>query len=321
MPFDPMLPVAVVCGQGRDSRVVAAHLNSLGARALSLAGGLAAWSRLVVPRVLRAPASVDTFVQFDRIAKGDLGYLVISAGEAFVADPPLDYATFAREAANRGARIVGVADTHVHADYVSGASRLAREYGVPYYLHPADTEYPYDGRPGRVEILPIADGDVIRVGRANVRVHHNPGHTLGSVSYVIDDSVAMTGDFLFVGSVGRPDLAGKTAAWTELLWESVERARREWSADLTVYPAHYGGERERNADRSVGATVSQLLVSNPALQHATAADFAAWVAASVGSFPDTYRTIKAVNIGLVDVTDDEAEELEVGRNECALGKH
>ena len=317
--IDPRVPVAVVCGRGNDSKVVAQHLKGLGADARSVSGGLAAWAGLALARELPAPPTVDALVQFDRLAKGALGYLVVSDGEALVIDPPLDFTAFVDEAARRGARIVGVADTHVHADYVSGASRLSRELCVPYYLHPADGDYPYDGRPGRLTITPIADQHVIRVGRTTIRAHHNPGHTLGSVSYLLNGEAALTGDFLFVGSIGRPDLAGKTDEWTALLWASVEHARRQWPASLAIYPAHYGGDGERNDDRSVGAPLSRLLGANPALQHTTAGSFAAWVASHVRTFPEAYRTIKAVNVGLVDLTDEEAQELEIGRNECALG--
>ena len=317
--IDPGVPVAVVCGRGNDSKVLTDHLNRLGARARSVSGGLEAWSLLLLPRELPAPATVDALVQFDRLGKGALSYLIVSAGEALVVDPPLAYAVIVEEAAKRGARIVGIADTHVHADYVSGASRLSRELGVPYYLHPADGDYPYDGRPGRLSITPIGDGAAIRVGRATISVNHNPGHTLGSVSYLVDGEAALTGDFLFVDSIGRPDLAGKTDEWTAMLWASVERARREWSASMAIYPAHYGGGVERNADRSIGAPFSRLLAGNPALEHSTAASFAAWVAGHVGAFPEAYRTMKAVNVRLVDVTDQEAQELEVGRNQCALG--
>jgi glyoxylase-like metal-dependent hydrolase (beta-lactamase superfamily II) len=318
--IDPDLPVAVCCGRGHDSQAVAAHLNALGIRARSVTGGLAAWDRLALPRTLPPPSSVDALVQFDRVAKGALGYLMVSGTEALIVDPPLECSAYLGEVAKRGARVVGVADTHVHADYVSGASRLAREHGVPYYLHPADGNYPYDGRPGRLSLTPVRDGDTIAVGRARVRVHHNHGHTLGSVSYLIGDEAALTGDFLFVASIGRPDLAGKTAEWTALLWESVERVRREWPPSIVIYPAHYGAEEERNPDRSVGAPLSRLVGTNAALRHATAGDFEAWVAGRVGAFPEAYRTMKAVNIGLVDVTDDQAQELEVGRNECALGR-
>ena len=146
--IDPDLRVAVVCGHGNDSRLVAQHLNSLGARASSVRGGLSAWSQLTLPRELCAPAQCDALVQFDRLGKGSLGYLAVSDGEALVVDPPLHCEAILAEAASRNARIVGVADTHVHADYISGASRLSRRLGIPYYLHPHDNAYPYDDRAG-----------------------------------------------------------------------------------------------------------------------------------------------------------------------------
>ena len=317
--IDPSLPVVVVCGHGHDSKRLALHLNAIGCRARSLTGGLSAWMRVAMPRALQPPPSLDQFVQFDRLGKGALGYLLVSDGQALVVDPPLEASSYLEAAADRGARIVGVADTHVHADYVSGATKLARALGVPYHLHAADSFYAYDGTPGRLESQAIRDGSEIRFGRCAARVQHTPGHTEGSVTYLVDDEIALTGDFLFVGSIGRPDLAGKTAEWTAQLWRSVERAKREWPSTVRIYPAHYGGDAERNADRSVGAPFGQLLQANPSLQFSTREPFAAWVESKNASFPEAYKRIKAVNVALVDVTDEEAEELEIGRNECALG--
>ena len=189
---------------------------------------------------------------------------------------------------------------------------------MPYYLHAADAVYPYDGTPGKIVFHAVSDGDTIRVGRAEVRVRHTPGHTEGSVTYLVADA-AFTGDFLFVHSIGRPDLAGKTRDWALRLWESVEAARREWSADVHVYPGHYASDDERRADRSVGATVGQLLRSNAALQLRHRDAFIEWVERQAAPFPDAYKQIKAVNVGLLAVDDRQAEELEIGRNECALG--
>ena len=313
-------PVTVVCGHGNDSRKLATHLSQLGARARSLRGGLAAWMRLTLPRDLPVPSGLDALLQFDRIGKGALGYLLVSDGEALIVDPPRDAAAYLEEAAARGARIVAVADTHVHADYISGAPDLSARLGVPYCLHPADAVYPYDGTPGRLTIRPLAGGEAIHVGRCTLRVGHTPGHTEGSVTYFIGDEAAFTGDFLFVASIGRPDLAGRTQEWTAALWNSVERARRDWAPAMRIYPAHYGSESERNADRSVGAAFSRLLETNPALGLQTDAAFAAWVEGRTTSFPEAYKKIKAVNVRLVEVDDREAEELEVGRNECALSR-
>lgn len=310
-------PLAVVCGHGNASKRVTSLLSELGYRAWSVAGGMARWMHTVVPREL-PPEGLDRLVQFDRVGKGALGYLLVSGGEALVIDPPRNTEPYERVAREAGARIVAVADTHVHADYISGAPDLALRLGVPYLLHPADSSYPYDGTPGRLSYQPLADGDIIRLGNAEVRVWHTPGHTTGSVSFTCG-RLAITGDFLFVRSIGRPDLAGKSAEWTGLLWSSVERVRREWARDMLVYPAHYSSDQERRADRTVGAVLGELLNANEPLTIHDAAQFAQWIAARQAGFPQAYRRIKAINVRLRQFDEAEAEELEAGRNECAVG--
>lgn len=312
------VPVAVVCGHGNSSKQAAAHLNQLGYAARSLRGGMAAWMQLAVARQLPAPPSADGLVQFDRVGKGALGYLLVSQEEALVIDPPRQPAAYLEAARAHGATVVGVADTHCHADYISGGPALARELGVPYYLHPADAVYPYDGTPAAIAIAPVEDGARIPVGRADLRVSHTPGHTAGSVTYVVDD-VAFTGDFLFVASVGRPDLAGRTEEWVDDLWRSLETARARWPAERIVYPAHYASAAERRTDRSVGARFGELTGCNEPFAITDVGRFRSWVLQRAGQFPEAYRTIKAVNLGLVAADDLQAEELEVGRNECALG--
>ncbi|MBI5836575.1 MAG: MBL fold metallo-hydrolase [Candidatus Eisenbacteria bacterium] len=317
--LDPARPVTVVCGHGNTSREVAAHLRSLGCPAASLQGGMAAWMALVLPRELEPVAGLDRLVQFDRIGKGSLGYLLVSDGEALILDPPRDAAAFLEAAAACGARVVGVADTHVHADYISGAARLSAELGVPYHLHPADGSYPYDGTPGRLKLNPLADGDVLRVGRCELTARHTPGHTEGSISFLAGEAAAFTGDFVFVATLGRPDLAGKSSEWAARLWESLQRARREWPPAMWIYPAHYAERSERRPDGAVGERFGDLLGRNEGFQPGDREEFLRWVEARGAGFPDAYRTIKAVNVGLVEVDEAGAEELEVGRNECALG--
>lgn len=315
----PDAPVAVVCHHGNSSQPVTAHLNRHGFRAVSVRGGMSGWMRAVVPRELPAPAGFDRLIQLDRIGKGALGYVLTSDGEALVVDPPLDASEFLDAAGRAGARIAAVADTHVHADYVSGAPSLARSLGVPYHLHPADAVSPYDGRPGRIGHTPIADGGTIRVGRGIVRALHTPGHTEGSVTYEVGGEAALTGDFIFVRSVGRPDLGGKTEEWTPVLWRSIERARSGWPGALRILPAHYSGADEREPDRSVGRRFDALLASNEPLRLATGGEFAAWVRSRAGSFPEAYRTIKGVNLGLIAASAEEIDVLECGKNACALG--
>ena len=317
--LDPGLPVAVICGEGKDSRVLAYHLSRMGLDAKSLTGGMVAWTRVTLPRELDPPEGLDRLVQFDRVGKGCLGYLLVSRGRAFIIDPPLHFPTYLEVLEETRATLVGVADTHVHADYVSGGPALSRRFGVPYYLHPADAVYPYDGTPGRLEHHSLADGDAIALGDTKLKVMHTPGHTEGSVTYLVEDRVALTGDFLFVDSIGRPDLGGKEEEWAGQLWDSMARAIRKWPDGLAVYPAHYASEGERRMGRAVGIPFGTLLRENEILRIQDPEVFLYTILDQKAPFPEAYRKIKAINLGLAPVVGTEVEELEVGRNECALG--
>ena len=186
-------------------------------------------------------------------------------------------------------------------------------------MHPDDARSPYDGAEGRFAHQPLTEGDTIAFGHATLAAAHVPGHTLGSTALVADEALALTGDFLFVQSVGRPDLGGQRDAWTARLWDSLERVRREWPGDLLVLPAHYASERERRADRSVAARFDVIAATNEAVMLPDRTAFLTWVTERSMQPPDSYRTIKLANLGLVDVSDADAEILEFGPNVCAIG--
>jgi glyoxylase-like metal-dependent hydrolase (beta-lactamase superfamily II) len=317
--LDPEMPLAVVCGRGNSSKQVAAHLNELGYRAQSMTGGMAAWGDALVPRHLTPPPGFDHLVQFDRIAKGALGYLLAAAGEAWIVDPPRKPQAIFDVARDLGVKVVAVADTHAHADYISGGPAIAKRMGIPYYLHPADAILPYDGSPATIAFTPVEEGRTLRLGGREIAIEHTPGHTEGSVCYRMGDDAVLTGDLIFIRSVGRPDLGGKLDEWTPILWKSVSRSLAGWAPTIRVMPAHYASDAERESDRSVARPLARVREGNEPLQLRTETEFVAWVKKKVGSSPEAYRKIKAINLGLLQVWDMEAQELESGKNECALG--
>ena len=317
--LDPDLPVVVVCGMGKDSSIVTNHLRGLGLDAQSLSGGLDRWFEFLVPRTLDPPQGVDTLTQFDRVGKGCLAYLIVSKGEALIIDPPFAHEPILEVLQEAGAKPLAVVDTHVHADYISGAPVLSRRLGIPYLLHPADAVSPYDGRPGAIDFDPLFEGQTLPIGEARIRVEHTPGHTEGSVTLFLEDRVAFTGDFLLLEALGRPDLGEKAEEWARILWHSVVRSRETWPAGTAILPAHYTDPASRRRDGSVGGHFGDLLESNPLLTVAEAEDFVERVVARSAPFPAAYQTIKAVNLGLDPRDEEKVAELEVGRNECALG--
>ena len=224
--LDPATPVAVICGHGNSSQQATQYLREHGFEAFSVTGGMAAWETVYLPRRLSPTMALQHVVQLDRVGKGALSYVLVSDGDAVVVDPGRHLEPYETLLRSLDATPAAVIDTHMHADYLSGARAAARRWQVPYFLHPDDARSPYDGAEGRVRHQPLGDGDTIAFGRATLVAAHVPGHTLGSVALLVDEALALTGDFLFVRSVGRPDLGGQRDAWAARLWDSLERVRR-----------------------------------------------------------------------------------------------
>jgi glyoxylase-like metal-dependent hydrolase (beta-lactamase superfamily II) len=153
-------------------------------------------------------------------------------------EPDLDaYASFA---AAKGMRITHVIDTHVHADHRSGGPALARRVGAAYCLHEsADVALPFQ---------PLRDGQELELGNTRVGVLHTPGHTPESVCLVVTDLrrgkdpwFVLTGDTLFVGAVGRPDLPGRARESAGELYDSIRAKLLALPDDVEVYPGHFSG--------------------------------------------------------------------------------
>ncbi len=316
--LDAGRPIAVICNHGNSSKQTTAFLRERGYEAYSVIGGMAAWETVYVARRLSPTPSLSHVIQLDRVGKGALSYVLVSDGDAVLVDPGRHLERYHSLLDQLGATPAAVVDTHVHADYLSGARAAAARWKVPYFLHPNDAVSPYDDRPGKLTFQPLSDGDTIVFGRATLRAMHVPGHTLGSIALIADEGLALTGDFLFVQSIGRPDLAGRSAAWAKLLWQSLERVRQSWPGDLLVLPAHYGGDGERRADRAIAARFDVVAATNTAAAIQDEQTFLKWIAEHASTFPDAYRTIKEANLGLVDLSEADAEILESGPNQCAI---
>lgn len=317
--LDAARPIAVICGHGNSSKKATAFLRERGFEAYSVIGGMAAWETVYVARRLSPTPSLSHVVQLDRVGKGALSYVLVSDGDAVIVDPGrhLDrYDVLLKELRATPAAVV---DTHIHADYLSGARAAADRWHVPYFLHPDDAVSPYDETPGRITYQPLSDGDTVVFGHATLRAAHVPGHTLGSIALLADDGLALTGDFLFVHSIGRPDLAGRTESWAKLLWRSLERVRETWPGELLILPAHYAAEGERRADRAVAARFDVIAATNAAAAIQDERQFLQWISDHATTYPDAYRTIKEANLGLVEPSEADAEILESGPNQCAIG--
>jgi hydroxyacylglutathione hydrolase len=143
-------------------------------------------------------------------------------------------------AASKGMRITHVIDTHVHADHRSGGFALAQKIEAPYYLHEsADVSLPFEA---------LRDGQELELGNTRIVVLHTPGHTPESVCLVVTDLrrgtdpwFVLTGDTLFVGAVGRPDLPGRAEQNAAELYDNIHRKLLTLPDDLEIFPGHFAG--------------------------------------------------------------------------------
>ncbi|MCZ6915848.1 MAG: MBL fold metallo-hydrolase [Gemmatimonadetes bacterium] len=224
--------VVTVCGAGKTSLVAALQLRAQGIDAMSLAGGMAAWTFAWNTADVPLPAARCRMVQVRRIGKGCLSYMAGSESEAVVVDPALDPEVYERLAQGRGWVIRHVFDTHIHADHLSRARVLAeRQSAVLHLPQQQRATFPYE---------PVRDGDRVRFGASAIEALRVPGHTPESTCYLADSRALMTGDTLFLRSVGRPDLHGRPeelAAHARSLYRSLQRLGR-LPPDTIVLPGH-----------------------------------------------------------------------------------
>jgi hydroxyacylglutathione hydrolase len=230
--------------------------------------------------------------------------------EAIVIDPARDIDEYLAAAQREGVRVTAAAETHIHADYVSGVRELAARIGVKLYLSdegPADWKYLF-AKEYATKLL--KDGDTFRIGNVEFRVMHTPGHTPESISFVLTDLGGgatqpmgiFTGDFVFVGAVGRPDLleeaagvAGSADAGARDLFRSVQRFK-QLPDYLQVWPAHGAGSA---CGKGLGAvpssTVGYEKLFNPALQIDDEGEFVQYILAEQPEVPKYFAVMKRVN--------------------------
>jgi glyoxylase-like metal-dependent hydrolase (beta-lactamase superfamily II) len=221
-----------------------------------------------------------------------------TVGQCAVVDPRAeDVDTYVAFAAAKQMRITQVIDTHVHADHRSGGVALARATDALYRLH--------ESADVRVPFTPMRDGEEIELGNTRIRVLHTPGHSPESVSLVVTDLkrggdpwFVLTGDTLFVGAVGRPDLPGRAREHAGQLHASIHAKLLTLPDDLEIYPGHFSGSLcGAGLSGKPSSTIAFERRRNPMLAMNREAFVAAL--ANVPAKPDGMEQILAANRGAV----------------------
>lgn len=314
----PKLPtdqeIVVICAKGISSAIIGEKLIEAGYEASYLVDGMKAWSDHLEPVKISDLTDGGELYQFVRIGKGCLSYVVVSGKEAAVIDPVRMTDVFVDFVKEKGATITNVLDTHLHADHISGGHQIANETGATYWLPPKDaTEVVFDYQP-------LVDGDTIQVGQTAIDIQalYSPGHTVGSTSFILDEKFLLTGDILFIDSIGRPDLAGKAEDWVGDLRESLYARYRNLSDDLIVLPAHFMSNKELNDDGFVAEKLGTLFKENHGLNMTDETEFRKAVTENLPPQPNAYEDIRQINMGKQTPDDETQREMEIGPNRCAI---
>jgi glyoxylase-like metal-dependent hydrolase (beta-lactamase superfamily II)/rhodanese-related sulfurtransferase len=249
------------------------------------------------------------FKQFYLGCLAHASYYIGSGTEAAIVDPQRDVQQYLAEAEAGGQKIKYVIETHLHADFVSGHVELAAITGAQIVFgERAKAEF---------EHLAVKDGDELRVGNVRLKLIETPGHTPEGISILVEDAEnagepkkVLTGDTLFIGDVGRPDLAGgagfTAAQMAEMLYDSLHEKLLKLSDDVEVYPAHGAGSLcGRNMSQERWSTLGQQRKSNYALQPMTKEDFVRMMTAELPEAPAYFPKSAARNrsgaIGLEEI--------------------
>ncbi len=241
--------------------------------------------------------------QFYTGCLSEAAYYVESKGEAVIIDPLRDIDSYIDFAKQRGASIKYIFETHFHADFVSGHLDLSRRTGAPIVYGP-------EAKPS-FSFYAAKDKEIIHLGEVCFEVIHTPGHTLESTCYLLRDAsnnpyALFTGDTLFVGDVGRPDLSSGNMTSEELasiMYDTIQNKILPLENEIIVYPAHGAGSScGKNLGPATSCTIGEQKKSNYALQPQSREDFIKAVTDGLGTAPVYFAINAKMNqVGYDDV--------------------
>jgi hydroxyacylglutathione hydrolase len=246
------------------------------------------------------------FQQFYLTCLSHASYMIGSEGVACVVDPQRDVSLYLDEARAQNLKIEYIIETHLHADFVSGHQELAARTGAKIYLGArAGATFPH---------VPVSDGDEIRFGRAILRFLETPGHTVESISVTVSDLdrgekpfAVLTGDTLFIGDVGRPDLAPDLTPQqlAGMLFDSLHQKLIPLGDDVEVWPAHGAGSlcgKQMRPERQ--STIGKELALNYALRPSTKEEFVRLLTSDLPERPAYFARDAEINrTGAAALTD------------------
>ena len=307
-------PVKVVCAKEGSAQYVGEILMNHGFKDVAfLTGGIKTWGNMLTPKRINPGSDDYALYQFIRPAKASCNYGLLYKGEMVNFDPSRNYDFYHSFADSQNVKIVRTFETHLQADYISGSKKIADVTGAEIMANVddfKDASFQYSG---------VKDGESYSVGGdgPEIKVLHSPGHTPGSTSYIIDDKYFITGDTVFILSVGRPDLGGKAEEWSVMLFDTLTNKVQNLDKKLKVLPGHFMDWNEANDSLLFVENLGEVIHRNAGIfKIETPEIFTQYIMDNMRKSPEIYGEIRKVNVGWLDVDMNEADIMDLGKNEC-----
>ncbi|MCV0392707.1 MAG: MBL fold metallo-hydrolase [Nitrosopumilus sp.] len=296
--------IITICPHGNRAMIATFALARNGLQSHVLEGGLAGWSQVLNSKTVAQNPDV---IQIEKVGKGCLSHMIISKGEAVVIDPLFPPKKYQEIVQQQNAKIVKILDTHQHADHVSSAQQLSELTGATMF------ESGHEIWDRNTNLL--KDGDEILFGDSKIKVIHTPGHTPGSLCYLIDQKYVFTGDILFIESIGRPDLRDQAEEFANHLYDSLHNKILTLLPETLVFPTHHGVTVK--PENGVYSTTIEKAKQHDVLQ-LSKDEFVKHIVSITVPRPMNYQRIIQINKGTIPLTLADIPDLELGPNRCSI---
>jgi glyoxylase-like metal-dependent hydrolase (beta-lactamase superfamily II)/rhodanese-related sulfurtransferase len=310
--------IRIVCAKEGSAKYVGEILAKNGwIDVRYLEGGIKTWGNMLAPKLIASPNGYKLY-QFIRPGKASCSYGLICGDEMVVFDPSRNTDFYQSFAAENGCKLVKTYETHLQADYISGSRQLSSNTGAQIIGNEND----FQGAAFEYKAVKDHEAFSFSNGGPEIVAIHMPGHTPGSTSYLIDNQYLVTGDTIFILSIGRPDLGGKAEEWSKLLYNTLKTKVAELNDDLMILPGHYIEWSEANSEQMFVDTLGSIRQKNSDIYGIQEeAEFVKFIKDNMRKQPDEYAQIRKVNAGLLDVDDEDQEIMDLGKNECAASMY
>jgi len=305
--------IKIVCAKEGSAKFVADILLGAGFDDVGyLVEGIGTCADMLKPVVIENSDRCEQH-QFIRPGKASLSYGLVCGKELIVFDPSRTSDVYLDFAKAHDLQLTKVFETHLQADYISGNRAIKHAVNAEIYAHEGDFSMAV------FEYRRIKDGDTVKCsGDDLLTVIHTPGHTPGSTSYLIDDRYLISGDAVFIKSIGRPDLGGMVDEWSGFLFETIQNVLLKMDHSIQVLPGHYMDWSEMTSDGKFMESLGAIIKNNAGIYHCgDIGEFTDFIKANMRKQPDVYAEIRKINAGLIEPSPEEQKTMDIGKNECA----